>query len=409
LGHCPNPKPDHCTVLSGDGEQLNSNCHSNSPAKYDDNHWDVYVAEGAKEDPSTTTELTDLDNAVTKLDDMTGINAIYQGIDNGFDASKITCDGGISQDRWDYGAGDNDIYVFFDDPCNEIGDLNNCSGVLGQGGHWSWSSCHTDLCGNQWHNALRPYFIMNNGSGCVGANKYTAVLIHEMLHSMGLGHISGTCTAIMNPSICNSPAPAPPDYGVTDLDNDCTDWMYNIKEAIPIKLLYFSAKLKNEEVLLDWATASEENNDYFNIQVSTDNIKWNTVATVNGAGSSKRILNYSVTDKNPQTGESYYRLKQVDFDGMYTYSNISKITYYKEDIVEISPNPFKTHINIEGYFTSDENKLVIVNLSNKVVYSKIFIKGQFNNEIDLSKLKTGIYFLKINSASKFKAFKIIKL
>lgn len=409
LGACPNPKPDHCTVLSGGEDALTSTCDSGSPAKYQSNVWDVYVAGGAQEDPSTSTEITDLQNAVTRLDEMPGINATYQGVDPDFDAAAITCNSSIDDDRWNFGAGDNDIYVFFDDPCDEINDLSGCSGTLGRGGHWWFNSCHTDLCGNQWKRALRPYFVMNNGSGCVGADKYTAVLIHEMLHSMSLGHIDGTCTAIMNPYVCNSPAPSAPDYGVTDLDEQCTDWMYNITEAIPIELLNFDTELIDEEVKIQWSTASEVNNDFFEIEVSSDNKTWEVIANIKGAGTSKRVINYETYHKKLRIGTSYYRLKQVDFDGIATYSDISEIVFYQKDFISVSPNPFINTLSIEGYFTSEKNEIKIINISNKVFYSKTISKGQFKNELDLSALKNGIYFLKVYNNSKIKVFKIIKL
>lgn len=89
---------------------------------------------------------------------------------------------------------------------------------------------------------------------------------------------------------------------------------------LPIELLNFSATCRNREVLLGWTTSSEINNDFFSIEKSNDGSFWYVVATIQGAGNSNLILNYSYYDSEISESTTYYRLKQTDFDGAFNYS-----------------------------------------------------------------------------------------
>lgn len=120
---------------------------------------------------------------------------------------------------------------------------------------------------------------------------------------------------------------------------------------LPISLLTFGAKLKNEKIYLNWKTATETNNNYFTIERSIDNNNFDKVKTIEGAGNSTNVNNYATVDDNPMTGISYYRLKQTDFDGKFTYS---------KSISVVLDNPlirkYHYHIvdnRIEIHFTCD--------------------------------------------------------
>lgn|GEM_PF-835930 len=88
---------------------------------------------------------------------------------------------------------------------------------------------------------------------------------------------------------------------------------------LPIELLSFTANVVHESVRLNWATATETNNDFFTIERSTNLNDWEVLGFVDGAGTSSRPLHYSFTDYNPMAGVSYYRLKQTDYDGKFEY------------------------------------------------------------------------------------------
>lgn len=110
---------------------------------------------------------------------------------------------------------------------------------------------------------------------------------------------------------------------------------------LPITLLNFKCSYKNNHVYLEWATSSEINNDYFIIERSQDGIFYEDILRILGAGNSNQLIEYSSIDFNPLIGASYYRLKQVDFDGNYSTSypisiiidHINKEPIYTIDLV----------------------------------------------------------------------------
>ncbi|SFB78756.1 hypothetical protein SAMN05421780_101481 [Flexibacter flexilis DSM 6793] len=91
-------------------------------------------------------------------------------------------------------------------------------------------------------------------------------------------------------------------------------------ETLPVNLLYFKAQTKSNQTQLLWATASEQNNDYFSIEKSENGKDFTTIGTVQGAGNSQKTLSYEYTDRTPLYQKTYYRLKQIDFDGAFKYS-----------------------------------------------------------------------------------------
>lgn len=86
---------------------------------------------------------------------------------------------------------------------------------------------------------------------------------------------------------------------------------------LPIELISFDGYNKNNNNILTWSTASENNNDYFTVERSEDGVNWDVIDTVGGAGNSQSNINYSLVDNNYREVINYYRLKQVDFDGQY--------------------------------------------------------------------------------------------
>jgi len=102
--------------------------------------------------------------------------------------------------------------------------------------------------------------------------------------------------------------------------------------ALPVELLFFDAQVNEKnQVNLLWATASELNNDYFTVERSTDGGNWEIVEIVAGSGTTSVRTDYQTLDERPNKGISYYRLKQIDFDGTISYSNIVSVFVDSED------------------------------------------------------------------------------
>ena len=105
--------------------------------------------------------------------------------------------------------------------------------------------------------------------------------------------------------------------------------------TLPIELLYFKAELNNEIVDLYWATSTEMNNDYFSVERSENGKSFDVIFTMRGAGNSSTNRYYSLVDNMPLSGTSYYRLKQTDFDGKFSYSPIVAIRLKEKDAFDL--------------------------------------------------------------------------
>jgi hypothetical protein len=97
---------------------------------------------------------------------------------------------------------------------------------------------------------------------------------------------------------------------------------------LPIVLAFFKAIQQDEFIDLSWQTVSEENNDYYTLERSSNGINFQELTTVNGAGNSIEVMDYSYQDNNPFQGVSYYRLRQTDYDGTSEIFQVIAAEYY---------------------------------------------------------------------------------
>ncbi len=109
----------------------------------------------------------------------------------------------------------------------------------------------------------------------------------------------------------------------------------NNLNVLPITLLSFTAQPKDSQVLTSWITASELNNDFFTIERSADARTFIPIGTVEGAGTSHQMIAYSFVDEEPLSGISYYRLRQTDFDGTATFSEIRAVEFYNSGVFSL--------------------------------------------------------------------------
>jgi len=159
---------------------------------------------------------------------------------------------------------------------------------------------------------------------------------------------------------------------------------------LPVELLYFKGKLLLDRVFLEWSTASEINNDYFEIQRSIDAIVWETIGKIKGHGNSVIVTYYNYTDMTFPIGMVYYRLKQVDFDGKYKYSNfvaVNILTLSEE--IKIIPNPVKSGEKFTIFGIDERNKVEIFNIFGKKIETKY-------------ELQSGVYLIVIDDTKIFK-------
>ncbi|MCK4664732.1 MAG: T9SS type A sorting domain-containing protein [Bacteroidales bacterium] len=187
--------------------------------------------------------------------------------------------------------------------------------------------------------------------------------------------------------------------------------------VLPIELIVFYVVQNFNSAIIKWSTASEINNDYFTIEKSVNGVDFETVEIYPGAGNSNVINNYQITDFNPYSGISYYRLKQTDFDGNYSYSDVFSFNYNLTNTqlkLTTYPNPAlvneNINIKIEGISSTEMVELRIINQTGVLVYSKqLFVSDiNMNNNIELANnLEKGIYFLIIQTSNNYIYKKII--
>jgi hypothetical protein len=193
----------------------------------------------------------------------------------------------------------------------------------------------------------------------------------------------------------------------------------DINELLPVELLFFEAhRLDKNEVQLNWATESELNNKGFDVERMLDTeTEFSKIDWVDGTGNSTSVINYSVNDLNPHQGVSYYRLKQIDFDGTYAYSPIRAVEGTKSNdnsTIQVYPVPTKDHLIIDfsNWENSDANAvLTIVDVHGRVLFMKE-IPVQQNDLIRIDEVRnfpSGAYFVMIGNDNGYEIVrKIIK-
>ncbi len=172
---------------------------------------------------------------------------------------------------------------------------------------------------------------------------------------------------------------------------------------LPVNFLALSAGRQGGSVAIRWSTSSEINNKYFYVEKSTDGVTWTTINSVNGAGNSNAARSYTSYDAKPAAGYNYYRIKQVDADGRFKYSDIVKVNIEIDRIgASVLTNPFVNNITVD--FLSPLGQTVNVRLadiSGKVLGTERWkiAKGSsrmtYNN---MSNIQRGMYILTIQDS-----------
>lgn len=180
------------------------------------------------------------------------------------------------------------------------------------------------------------------------------------------------------------------------------DNSFCVTSPLPIDLESFKANTDNDNILLSWKTLSELNNDFFLIERSMNGETWETIYKQNGAGNSANQIEYSYIDKSPPKRTIYYRLKQVDFDGKYSFSEILSVNNNaNRSELFFWPNPTYLQLTINGEI---KENISILNSSGQLIEFKSKIISEDNNQItiDVSSFNSGLYYIKtLNYTQKF--------
>ncbi len=184
-------------------------------------------------------------------------------------------------------------------------------------------------------------------------------------------------------------------------------------QVLPVELSKFEIKnIKNDHALLAWTTETENDNEGFYIEKSTDGQDWLEIAFIEGNRNSVEQINYEFMDKNPFNGNNYYRLIQVDFSGIETKSDIKSVFFDTKKNIKVYPNPISKGNQIRTSFSAEENQMAtisLININGSIINSFPFFINTGTNEVELNttNLNTGIFMIEINFGNEILREKIM--
>ena len=168
--------------------------------------------------------------------------------------------------------------------------------------------------------------------------------------------------------------------------------------VLPVELINFQVQNSERQSYLTWQTVSEINNEGFEIEWSVDNRNWENIGFTAGAGDSFEKQSYEFIHNRPVSGINYYRLKQMDFDGVFEYSNTVSVDFptQKPENLKLFPNPTETGTFTVALPTSDfeSAELNLFDLTGQLIYSQLLNNSQ--TEIRIFNLPKGIYTAAVN-------------
>ena len=177
--------------------------------------------------------------------------------------------------------------------------------------------------------------------------------------------------------------------------------------TLPIELTYFEAKAKENLVELEWITAMEDNNNYFEIERSADGQNWEVIDIIKSQGNSTSDQFYATADVNPLSGISYYRLKQTDYDETFSYSDLQSVefTSVKNTGFNVFPIPASDFVNVTSNQDIEAGNISISNSMGALITVPATSASNNSIRFDISQLQAGMYFLTIKESNNIQTRK----
>ena len=172
---------------------------------------------------------------------------------------------------------------------------------------------------------------------------------------------------------------------------------------LPVELRYFTANCENNKAVIEWATSSEENNKYFEVQRSVDGTDFETIEKVEKSASFSSEKKYRIADNHPITGTMYYRLKQVDENGSYKLYEMTALNCTLKKEIQIYPNPSSGTFTIEGL--QENSTVTVTDISGRVLYNETHSADK--TSFKLEELSNGVYFVQVSSNDQSYVTKIV--
>ena len=183
---------------------------------------------------------------------------------------------------------------------------------------------------------------------------------------------------------------------------------------LPVVLINFEADCKSGNIVLNWITATETNNDFFSVEKSYDGEKFESILVVPGNGTTSELHFYSAEDK-AEIRTVYYRLKQVDFDGNYSHSEEIIVTCNPNgghEIIGIYPNPAQSALSIDLNLSEGGNVVLMLfnSIGQLVIREEVSLKSGLQKlKVDLSGLASDVYQLNLQTGFTISTKKVVKM
>jgi hypothetical protein len=268
----------------------------------------------------------------------------------------------------------------------------------------------TEYSGISITNPLDQHSVNIGNTAAVSSGSKTTVAGGELIYGVSIG-ASGALTtgagfttrSTANQNIVEDKIGTPTGSYSTTFNSAGGNWVAEMATfkpliTLPVELVSFDATVMNgNAVKLDWVTATETNNDYFELEHSQNGSDWVAVGKINGAGNSNTAIAYSATDNAAYPGLSYYRLVQFDLDG---HANYSKVLTVRSGLqpagkIKVYPNPAVSYLTVEGDY-ADLQGVLVISAAGELMNGKTQVSRENDSRItiNLSVLPKGVYFLK---------------
>jgi hypothetical protein len=165
-----------------------------------------------------------------------------------------------------------------------------------------------------------------------------------------------------------------------------------VTQPLPVQLVSFAARWSGSKALLEWATASELNSDYFAVERSSNGNTFSTLGQVASAGTSAKPVRYSFTDANPLPEAAYYRLRQVDRDGTSTYSPVALLAASQGSAKWLVATDSPQRYNIRATLDATSS-FAVLDVMGRAMFTQAVSPD--HTQVVLPNLPTGVYFFRL--------------
>ncbi|MFI5218698.1 MAG: T9SS type A sorting domain-containing protein [Bacteroidia bacterium] len=189
-------------------------------------------------------------------------------------------------------------------------------------------------------------------------------------------------------------------------------YLYTTSNALPVELIAFEASPFKGKIQISWSTASEINSKEFIIERTRNGMDFEEITRVKGAGTTTTLNNYRAFDLKPFNGNNYYRLKQIDFDGSFSFSKLAVAVFESPDVnLSIIPNPANGDFAVRFHSSGNSNATIkITDVRGKVIVNTSLAteEGITLTSVSAAEFSQGIYFVQLAVDNQINIVKLVK-